>query len=758
MKIVRVALLCVAVVSTPGAAFADNVLFSGRVVDVRDDRPVAGARVMLAGAGEVDVATSGPDGRFACSLPAGTHRLLVRAEGFRPAIVDLRAEETSSLEVRLEPAVLRHEEHLLVTPARQERASSDLPRAVAVVDARQLEERQPRSTPEALADAPGVLLQKTNHGSGSPYLRGLVGNQVLVLIDGVRLNNATFRYGPNQYLATIDPASIERIEVVRGAASALYGSDAIGGVINVVTRRARLSEGPPRVSGSVTGKAMTSGMERSGRAEGEWSSSRAAFRGGISLRDFGDLVAGGNLGVESPSGYGEASGDASALFRAGRNSLVSVAWQYLKQDDVPRFDQVAQRGFSRYSFDPQVRQLATAGWRLFPASGPLARLEVGTSWHGTRERRERQARGSQVLVVEQDRVSTLGLTVDTEWRRVAGWTFTAGLDAYRDAIGSWRRDENLASGLSIAKRGLYPDGATASSVAAFAAGSWSRNRLHLDVGARHSRYSVKADDKAFGSIRLSPSSTVGSVAARYQLTGTLDLTGSVAQSFRAPNVDDVSTLGAFDYGIEVPSPDLSPERALSLEGGVRGRAGSFAAAASAFRTTLDDLIDRVKGSYLGLPTLEGQQVYRKVNVAHAIVRGFELEAEHRLTSSLRAAGHFTYTHGHQPSTGQPMRRIPPLNGLVSLRWQESSRGWLEGQLRFAGAQRRLAPGDVSDHRIAPGGTPGWAVFDVHAGRRLGSHLTLSGGLANLFDEAYRVHGSGVDGVGRSAWIATRVGF
>jgi len=749
----------VALVGVPAIAQAESVQVAGRVVDAKSGRPVSGARIGLLAAPDVNLASSAEDGQFAFAVPAGLRILRVTAEGFRALVFELRAGEAEGpLDLKLEPAVLQVEEHLVVTPARQERPAADLPRAVSVIDRQWLEERAPRSTPEALADFAGVLLQKTNHGSGSPYLRGLVGNQVLVLIDGVRLNNSTFRYGPNQYLSTIDPASIERIEVVRGAGSALYGSDAIGGVINIVTRRAQLSDGPMRVSGSVGGKAMTSEMERSGRVEAEASSSRAAVRGGISLRDFGDLVAGGDLGVESPSGYGEVSGDASGLLRIGRTSLLSVSWQHLRQSDVPRFDQVAQRGYSRYAFDPQVRQLVTANWRLFPSSRALARFEAGVSWSGTRERRERQVRGSQVLVVEQDRVKTWGFTLDAEMRPVAGWTITAGADAYHDGIGSWRRDENLATGEALDKRGLYPDGARASSVAGFIAAAWSGERLHLDLGARYSRHAVTADDRVFGSIQLSPAATVGSVAARYELGPAVELIGSVAQSFRAPNVDDVSTLGSFDYGIEVPSPDLSPETALGLEAGVRGRAGKFAAAVTGFRTTLDNLIDRVQGSYLGLPTLEGQQVYRKVNVAHAIVTGVEVEAEHRLAASLRLSGHLTYTHGHQPSTGQPMRRIPPLNGLAALRWDGPSRLWLEGQVRVAGAQHRLAPGDIADHRIPPGGTPGWTVFDLHGGRRFGSRLALHAALVNIFDEAYRVHGSGIDGAGRSAWLAARWEF
>lgn len=743
---------------TPPNAKAE-ARFLGVVLDAATGLPVSHARLSRPAGAGADLTVSGPDGRFAFSLSPGTHTVTVTAQGFKPLVLRLAAGDRGEpLTVRLERATLRHEEHLVVTPTREERSAADLPRTISVVDAATLAERSPRSTPEALADAAGVLLQKTNHGSGSPYLRGLVGNQVLVLVDGVRLNNSTYRYGPNQYLATIDPGTLERIEVVRGSGSVLYGSDAIGGVINLVTRQPHLSDGPLRLSGGVSGKLMSSGMERSGRIEAEAASSRIAVRGGLSLRDFGDLVAGGKLGVESPSGYGEVAGDVSALLRVGRASLLSLAYQQLRQSDVPRFDQVAQRGFSRYAFAPQVRQMFSADWRLFPTAGPVARLEANLSRQRTRERRERQARGSAMLIEEQDTVGVWGASLDVQLRPVAGWTLLAGADGTWDSIGSWRRDHDQASGRSVAKRGLYPDGASASSAAAFLTASWSRRRLHLDLGGRFSRYAVSARDAGFGDIDLAPSATVGSAAGRYELTRHVDVIASVAQAFRAPNVDDVSTLGAFDYGVEVPSPDLVPERAVTLEGGVRVRARRVAVSAVAFRTSLRDLIDRVPATYLGQPEFEGQRVYRKTNVARADVHGVEIEAEWHLVPSLRASGHLSYTHGHQPVTDQPMRRIPPLNGLLSLRWDGRSQTWLEGRVRMAAAQRRLAPGDLSDHRIPPGGTPGWRVLGVQGGRRLASRLHLSVGIENLLNEAYRVHGSGIDGYGRSAWVATRVEF
>ena len=117
-----------------------------------------------------------------------------------------------------------------VTAVRHEQHKIDSPRAVTIITAEDIRERNYRSVPEALMEAAGVWVQHTNYGGGSPIIRGMVGNQILILIDGIRLNNAIYRMGPNQYLNTIDINQVERIEIVRGAGSVLYGSDALGGI------------------------------------------------------------------------------------------------------------------------------------------------------------------------------------------------------------------------------------------------------------------------------------------------------------------------------------------------------------------------------------------------------------------------------------------------------------------------------------------------------------------------------------------------
>ena len=201
-----------------------------------------------------------------------------------------------------------------------------------------------------------------------------------------------------------------------------------------------------------------------------------------------------------------------------------------------------------------------------------------------------------------------------------------------------------------------------------------------------------------------------------------------------------------------------PERSLGVEIGLHVRRATASVSAAVYRTSLDDLIDRVSSTLDGSEWYEGQRVYRKSNVGSAYVQGAEVQGAWFLGRGVECFGHLTYTYGQQTTLDQPMRRIPPLNGLAGLRWAPSKGPWIEAGLRFATAQRRLSSGDRDDHRIPPGGTPGWQVVDVRVDVPVSARLHVTAALQNLFNEAYRVHGSGIDGVGRSAWLGMRAGF
>lgn len=723
-----------------------------------DGTVVSGARVTVAGSAAA--ADTGHDGRVTLTLlDQGYVTVRVTAPGFRPIEATLQVSEpVSALEIALSPAVIRIDEAVFVAADRLERVSVSLPRSTTIVGRAVLDERSARTAPEVLQDQSGGWVQKTNHGGGSPFVRGLVGNHVLVVIDGVRLNNATFRLGPNQYMNTVDAYALDRIEVLKGSGSVAYGSDALGGVINLVTSKPALSPAGVTAGGAAATRFAGRGMEASARLEGFVSGRQVAARGGVTYRAFGDLAAGGNLGVLAPSAYREADVDGSLLWAPAARTRVSAVFQHVHLFDVPRYDQVALRGYEVYSFDPQIRRLGYVTVDQRVGARWLDAVRLTASWHRSEEGRVRRRRLSTSETREADVVSTGGVSLDLQGRPAAWLTWSGGAEGYHDAVRSWGRDTDLAAGTSVPRRGLYPDGAARLSLSAFVLATARAGRATVDLGSRYTRDRVRADDPGFGATRISPDAVVNSAAAGYAVAPWMSLFGSVSQAFRAPNIDDLSTLGPFDFGIEVPPGTLKPERSLAVEGGLRISAGRLAASASVYRLGLRDLIDRQRAVFNGTATLEGQDIYRRANIGEAWVRGAEADFEWCATAELSVSGFVATTDGRQTAADIPLRRIPPANGSLTARYRWRPGLWAEANIRAARTQDRLAPGDVSDHRIPPGGTPGWTVANLAAGVPIGNRITVTGGLANVFDEAYRVHGSGVDGPGRHLWVSARAVF
>ena len=725
----------------------------GTVSDATNSRPVGAARVQW-----VDSSvgtTTDRQGAFVLPRPPGAVALRLTAVGY--STLERAVEEGErELALSLEPAPLVLSQSTTVTARRFETDSFDVPEAVTVVSREEILQRIARTTPEALAGEPGIWVQKTTHGGGSPIIRGMVGNQVLVLVDGIRLNNATYRYGPNQYLATVDPGLVDRIEAIRGAGSVLYGSDAIGGVVQVLSRTPAFSLDGPRVSGRLSGEWMSGGMEASGRAEVEVGGERVAFAGGFSERHFGDVVAGGGLGTLSPTGYRERDGDAKLLLRTGSSGLLTAALQLSTQFDVPRYDQVTLGGYGRNSYDPQERQLAYLKWETVTASPWVQSLRMTGSYGRSVEGVVSQGRGSSLVRNQRDETGTLGLVAEVASAPSPRWHAQSGLEYYRDRVSSGASEVETGTGARTALRGSYADGSTASSVAAFTSHQVGLGRFRLSAGARFNAVTVSVRDALFGDQQIHPSAWVGNLGLTYELSPHVRVVASANTAFRSPNIDDMSRFGAVESAVfEIPSSDLSPERSSSVEAGLKLSGKSGFGAITAYQTNLSDLIDRVPTTYHGSEYVDGRRVYQKRNVGEAVVRGLEAEADVPVLPALRAFGNLTYTYGENRTKQEPMRRIPPLYGRVGLHYRHRSSWWVKGEVSAAGEQGRLAAGDRSDVRISSrlveGVMPGWTCWNLHAGHQFGA-VRLDASLQNLFDSGYRVYASGVDGSGRSARV------
>jgi hemoglobin/transferrin/lactoferrin receptor protein len=228
---------------------------------------------------------------------------------------------------------------------------------------------------------------------------------------------------------------------------------------------------------------------------------------------------------------------------------------------------------------------------------------------------------------------------------------------------------------------------------------------------------------------------------------------SFSNGFRAPNIDDMGTLGIVDFRYEVPAYDLKPEKSQNYELGYRFNSAAFMGTLAAYYMNLNQLITRVK---LEGEFIDGYPLYQKENVEKAMIKGFEAEFSWKVIRGLDVNGGISYTYGQNLTKDEPLRRIPPFNGRISGIYT-FSKFFASAEMLFATGQDRLSSGDMSDNRIPAGGTPGWQVFNLYAGYQF-TGLRLKTGLQNILNEDYRTHGSGINGVGRSIWLSVEYKF
>ena len=681
-------------------------------------------------------------------------------------------------------------------------------RAASVVTRRDLEERLPRSAPDALRFEPGVYVQQTAHGQGSPYVRGLTGQQTIMMFDGIRLNNSTFRQGPNQYFFTIDSRTVQKLEVLRGSSSTRHGSDAMGGALLATPID------PSMQLGARKWQVHPRAMLRSGTADGELGGraqldlsykDKLGFFGGVGYRDVGLLRAGGHIfspkngsEVKTPlfaadgvtqkgTGFKELTADARLVWQAHDKLRLTLAYYDYRQTDAPRTDRCPPATAPQsecLTYDEQYRTLVYAAADLQDGPAFAERLRFTVNYQNQHERR-RYDRGadSTYRIIGRDEVYTggTGLSVRTrEWGPAGKLRFALsyGFDLYHDTIvsKSWNLYLPPVNILTELTRGQYLNGGKY-----LTSGLWTEGhlelleRLELRVGARGAFVTANAPadmktmsagvDKRWGT-------AVGGGGVALRLIDGVKWIVNVDQGFRAPNLDDLTSRQQTGAGYQGENATLRPEKSLSVETGLRVDRKYVEFALFGYQSMIDGLIAREPFDKSLCPPggdtgcAGSQATFRLANLAgRSQIRGFDGAVRLFLPAGfgMRATLAYTWGEGPHPVPGAtperlPLSRIPPLNGTAEVSWRARTGFYVATALRWARTQDRLALSDLDDQRIPYGGTPGFAVADLRAGYRWQPHILVAGVLENLSNAAYRYHGSSINGPGRGFNLLVEFGF
>jgi outer membrane receptor protein involved in Fe transport len=629
----------------------------------------------------------------------------------------------------------------------------DTPAAASIRTREEILERQAPDMFHALQNEVGVLIQSTAAGQASPFIRGLTGQQVLILVDGIRLNNSITRRGPNQYFNTIDPGMVDHIEVLRGQGSVLWGSDAIGGAINVVTRGADPYHGMrcgDYSSNGFTQYYNTSSSSPYSRLNIEgWMGSTGIFGGGSYL-DVNDLDTGYDNFTRQPgTSYQQYAGDMKFNYLLDDYQMLTVSLQHLEQEDLPRSDRYPGYPFDRNNsntfgdarfFDPQQRDLAYLRYQgLDPLGGMFDAFTFTASYN---RQREVQTRGVPTTRYQETDVETTGLQGVVSRDFGAFGRLIAGVDWYYDDVDS--PFGGAASGP------IVPDDAWYRRAGCFM--NWDvplTDRLSASAGWRYESIETAGTPLIMDTpVYINPSydDLIGQIGLLYELDPSVHLVGSISEGFRAPNLDDLmaNNPNVLQQGQSLPSLGLSPENSISYEAGIKTNFQRFRSQTFVYWMDLQDNMVSITAAPNTFETAN-QDSY---------INGVECDGEFLLRDGWSLYGNCWYTHGKNRVTSAPLSRIPPLQGIAGLRYRQANlRSYFTLYTWMSDRQDRLDPvRDVTDERIPIGGTPGFATLNMRFGRTLGSYdqhrLSLS--LENLTDKDYLVHGSGLLGTGFTA--------
>lgn len=602
-----------------------------------------------------------------------------------------------------------------------------------------------RSVPELLMHQTGVLVQKTNHGGGSPTLRGVLGNQVLMMVDGIRLNNSIFRYGPNQYLNTLDVFALSKMEVLFGSGSIQYGSDAIGGVVMSNYHEPALGL-DKKWSPKVVLGGMSGNQELSSRLGLDYSDKKFALSVGFSQRKFGDIIL-SNRDRLLPTGYRELNYDMKLVVKANRGKWI-FAHQNNNQFDVPVFHKISLENYQFFDMDLQLRSLTYLKREWHHLSSIIDNLEITVGQQGQGEWRSFKKNNSIKQREEQDSVDTRFAVMKLFGKNSKGLQWVTGIDLYADHVFSQRRDLDLTTGSATTLRPLYPNDAKNVQTSGFAYVTKNYSKLLFRIGGRYSLSNIKIENTDLGVISDFNQALVYEFSSSYQLGKGLSIYGSKSTSFRSPNIDDLGTLGIVDFRYEVPQYGLTPEYGNNREMGLKYKRQKLTVGLAIFQNNLSGLITRVKSIS---DSIQGYPVYQKQNIGSSRLRGLEIDFSWVPSDKVKFRGGGSLLIGDNISANEPMRRIPPKMLNLEVSYRINDRFELSCFAYGAGEQKRLASGDIQDNRIGISGTPGYFSADLKCKFNF-NKLYLNVGLLNLCNETYKTHGSGVYMPGRSVQL------
>lgn len=615
-----------------------------------------------------------------------------------------------------------HLEEVVLSASKSKEKRARIAEHIEVITQHKIAKQSPQTSADLLALTPGVKVQKTQFGGGSPVLRGMESNRVLLVVDGVRMNNAIYRKGHLQNAITVSPNLLARTEVLFGPSSIIYGSDALGGVIHYYTKKPLISE-KNLLTSSLFSRYSTVNNEITASYTGEYSTKNWASLTGISVSKFGDLKMGknrshgfddwglvpyysintndfykenatenSNENIQRNTGHDQIDILQKFIIPIATNTELSFNFQYSNSTNINRFDKLNEYDegnlkYAEWYYGPQKRVLVSSQLSLNPEVKWMKDGQITLAYQDIYESRNERKFGSLDKYFRDENVKVASLNGDfhvpltKDDKRILSYGFETSYNKVSsDAIGgviavNGNDIDGFSDEFTIQSR--YPDGG--SSYTNFALYSNYRfdhsKKGTLNVGLRYTTTLLKAKwiDDTFillpeMEVALSNSAFSGTIGYAYKPTKKWQLNTVLSSGFRSPNIDDIGKIREKRGKVSIPNTELKPEHAYNAEIGVlryndnkKTRIGL-----NAYYMLLHNYIARDFYQFHGQDEIfydgELATTIANVNKGDAYVIGGTLSFQSKLGENFKINASTTYTKGKSYDSEEPLSSIPPLFG------------------------------------------------------------------------------------------------
>ena len=767
------------------------------------------ANVAIFNAEKTKSALSGESGKVAIDDFNDDEKIYFQHPSYKDISIKKADLKKMNWTVSLQKRIVEIEE-FVISAYRWEQKVNEIPNKITRISQKEIEFANPQTTADLLAGSNEVFVQKSQLGGGSPVIRGFSTNTVLLVVDGVRMNNAIYREGNLQNVISLDANSIESSEVIFGPGSVTYGSDALGGVMDFHTLKVKLSTAEEKqFSGNAFARYSSANMEKTGHLDFNFGFQKIGLLTSITYSSYDDLRMGSNNnsdyvrseyvkqlnGIDSifknedkniqiQSGYNQINIMQKLRFRPSEKMDLTYAFHYSRLSDVPRYDRLIQYSgdnlkYGEWYYGPQKWMMHSLNASYLKSNKLFDKAKLTAAFQDYEESRHDRKYRNVNLRERTEKVKAYSLNLDFDKSLKSENQLFYGIEAVYNSVKSTGQNKNIETGEISPESTRYPDGKNNYTTLAAYVGYKDNlgEKLTLISGLRANYVSIYStlEDTSFynfpyDEIQVENSALNGSVGLVYRPNKKWQMNMNLSSGFHAPNIDDMAKVFDSEPGnVVVPNENLKPEYAYNIDFGIQKQFGDFMVFnATAFYTYLTNAFVRRDFTFNGQDSIlyDGQmsKVLAIVNADKAQIYGFSSSLDITISSKLKFYSIINYTKG-EDQDGIALRHVAPLFGSTKLTYTKT---------KFTASVFANYNGEISYNNLAPSEqdkpymyavdkngnpySPAWWTLNIMTSYTIKNLGTLSLGMENILDNRYRPYSSGIVAPGVNLIVGLRANF